>query len=763
MGLLDKADATLRESVESASKYGVNSPNYRMLLACALGRVYYARQAYPDAEKMLLLARDLSVQLYGPDHMTTAIMLGHLGVLYRGMRRDTDAESTYRQALSILQAKVSPDHPVVANLHVGLGNTLYQAGKIAESRDHFERALAIDRHRLDATHPDLIAILTHLASIAARQERWQDAVELTSEARRNTRRSIGEVLPALAPDEQLQFLFHQDRWALTSALSLSIARLKVPDMQARAVEWLLNSKGVAQQALAERTVEARTATDPRAAQVIEQLQTVRRQLVRLRGKAAEAEQVLQQLVTQIQDLIASESKLTAEFAKLSGVAYRQDPWIDLAEVRAKLGADAVMVELAKTQVFSVDGSDVVRPPEHYLAWIVPPAGEVQLVDLGLAETIDAAVLEARMAIEQAPTLIEKSGRAAAERAAQEPLGKLSRLVLAPLVPHLGSAKRIELSPDGDLWLVPWAALPLEDGRYAVEKYDIRYQISGRELVSVADPLPLGPPMVFADPDYFLSPAEVAAATQSVLRSAQRRSAAIDGSSANRGRFNVPRLPGTAREAEAITPSLEQLTHNKPQVYTDRWALEGVFKAVRRPRVLVASTHGFFMPDQETKTETGAGIGDRSAVPVTRAGQPLENPLARCGLLMAGCNTPAANGQQDDGILTGLDIVGTDLRGTELVVLSACQTALGDLHRGEGVAGLRQAFQLAGAQAVIATLWQIDDSETAAFMSDLFGNLAAGQSKSDALRAAQLKMIEAHRAQDGSTHPYYWAPFTLTGI
>jgi CHAT domain-containing protein len=116
------------------------------------------------------------------------------------------------------------------------------------------------------------------------------------------------------------------------------------------------------------------------------------------------------------------------------------------------------------------------------------------------------------------------------------------------------------------------------------------------------------------------------------------------------------------------------------------------------------------------------------------------------------------GLTDDGILTGLEVAALDLRGTKLVVLSACETGVGDVQIGEGVYGLRRALVLAGSESQVMSLWQVEDTATRDLMIGFYRRMLAGAGRADALRDAQLELI----ATAGRQHPYYWASFIQSG-
>jgi CHAT domain-containing protein len=397
---------------------------------------------------------------------------------------------------------------------------------------------------------------------------------------------------------------------------------------------------------------------------------------------------------------------------------------------------------------------------RYFACIVPPAGkgDVALIDLGPVEAVEKAVEAVRRVLQDPRKSIVELGEPESERELKTRLGKLADLVLRPLYPHLGPAPRWVLGPDAALWLVPFEALPLDDGSYAVEKHSIRYVVSGRELLAAGrTTVRPAPALVLADPDFDLKSAKA------------KTSPGIPTATSDAGAGNLAtstklpafaRLPGTAAEAAAVVPALERFTRLKPVLKTGPDAQEKVVKSAKSPRVLLLSTHGYFLPDQEAAVPEL--FADALPTAMSKAGKPLENPFVRSGLALAGANHRGDNpARGDDGLLSALEVLGCDLMGTDLVVLSACDTGLGQIDMGQGVSGLRQAFHLAGAKAVLASLWQVPDRPTAELMAAFFAELEKNGDRAEALRRAQLRLIERRRELDGAAHPFFWAAFTLT--
>jgi CHAT domain-containing protein len=181
--------------------------------------------------------------------------------------------------------------------------------------------------------------------------------------------------------------------------------------------------------------------------------------------------------------------------------------------------------------------------------------------------------------------------------------------------------------------------------------------------------------------------------------------------------------------------------------------------VQAPRILHIATHGFFLANVERPDPNSRGLGvqafDNPLAPPP--GFTIENPLLRSGLALAGFNPRRSGGE--DGVFTALEASQLNLFGTQLVVLSACDTGLGQVANGEGVYGLRRAFAIAGAESQLLSLWQVDDFGTQSLMARYYENLTAGMGRSEALRQVQLEMIAA---DDTYSHPYYWAAFILAG-
>jgi CHAT domain-containing protein len=207
------------------------------------------------------------------------------------------------------------------------------------------------------------------------------------------------------------------------------------------------------------------------------------------------------------------------------------------------------------------------------------------------------------------------------------------------------------------------------------------------------------------------------------------------------------LEGTAQEGLTI-----QKFFPNADVLSGSEATESALKAIVAPPILHVATHGFFLQDEATSVVDGVKVATRGIT----ANAKIENPLLRSGLALAGANLRSSVGE--DGILTALEASGLNLWGTKLVVLSACDTGVGEVRNHEGVYGLRRAFVLAGSQSLVMSLWPVSDYTTRTLMADYYRNLKLGMGRGAALRQVQLDTLKKNK----QLHPFYWANFIESG-
>ncbi len=658
-----------------------------------LASLYLYEQQYAKAEPLYERCLRICEAKLGKDNPEVAVILSNLAVLYMNSGDHAKAEPFLQRGLRIVQAKLGPDHPRTAGLLHNLAALYRGLGEYDRAKEYCQLALKIQEARLGPDHPNVAASLNILAKVESAQGNFGPAMDVADRMRRLDRRHAARTLPILAENEQLAFLKTTDQRHLRLALSLALER-KTPAAAAVSAGWVLNGKAIAHQTLAERALLARDAKNAKAAPIIAELTSVRRQLTTRALARYDADKQTERS-KELTRLSARERELSGQLGEAAGRPVRGDPWVELAEVRRAVPRDAILIEIARFQVVDSKAKTTAMETKgaRYAAWLIPPAeqGEVKLVDLGDAGSIDKAVQAVRQGFRAAQgsadqkSVILDKGEADAEKEMRPALAALAKLIIEPLAESLSGRPQWIVSPDSALWLVPWAALPLADGSYAIEKHQIRYVISGRDLVTplAKPPAKRDPPLVAADPDFDLAPAEAATLAAKLLGVApppddpDTEGSDLADASRSAGLLGkVGRLEATGREATDIKPNLTKYAGEEPWVYRRKNALEAVVKAFHSPKVVVLSTHGFFLESQEFKRDDSGDLSGRKRPLLTRDGKLPENPLLRCGLLLAGCNEASrAKPNQEDGVLTGLEIAGLDLRGTDLVVLSACETGL----------------------------------------------------------------------------------------
>lgn len=675
-------------------------------------------------------------------------------------------QSLHEEALVIERAALGSGHPIFASALYDLANVHREQGNYAAAEPLLREAQRIFLDKFGNRHPHLAMIDLMLGAVCAATGRDAETLELMNQAIAVQEKAIEQIF---AIGSESQRLAHLMTTRVATSLCLSLLRRLPKDTAAARVAYdlLLRRKALVAETLAVQRDAVLGGKYPHLEPKLREMIGLRVRIghTTLAGGPQNAAGYRERL---LETWAARQAELEVELAhQIPEIGLEQKlQHADSQTVAAALPPRAALIEFVHYDAFDPRAirarGESQWQPVRYMAFVLASdnASQLQMIDLGEAEAIDQKIASFRAAItgeaEKSRTAQEREDKRDAPRGdVDTDIGTdLRGALLDPILPALSGRTRLFVAPDGDLTRLPFEVLPLADGRRLIEEYEVSYLGVGRDLLRLQTSLPghPGPSLVAADPDYDLAGGDSSEPTPG-------RTAA--GPISNAGMW-FSRLPETRLEGEQVAKLLgAPLPLEKSvRLLVENEVLEARLKAHRAPRVLHLATHGFFLHDQpRAPDEQLLGLAIAETAEPLNASR-LENPLLRAGLALAGANTWLAGGavpeEAEDGILTAEDVTGLDLLGTELVVLSACETGLGEVHAGEGVFGLRRSFVLAGARTVVMSLWKVPDRPTQELMEGFYRRLLAGEGRAAALRHTQLEMKSRY------DNPLYWGAFICEG-
>ena len=756
-----------RRAVTIYSRVGGPHHPYVAIALTELATVYLD-QGLP-ARALPLLERALAIRekSLGPDHRAVARTLVDLATTLMQMGQPARAQQLATRALRIWERLDAPDAPEYATILSLYARLQWNRGDAAAARDFYGRALTIRAKVFGLSHPLYAEAQSGLALALAAVGDRNAALQTASSVEAIGRDHLRLMLRSLPEREALNYAAIRPR-GLDLILSLADA---LPDAAPLSLDGVIRSRALVLDEIAARNAAVRGAsegTGPRATLTAAQ-QRLANLMVRGPGHMSPAQ------YQAVMEAARRESELAEQALAEASSDFRTErsrAQIGLEEITAALPADAALVSFTRYRRTVFDSASVpVRAVPSYVALVIRQHQQPVVVRLGSAQTIDALVSHWRADISTevvSPAAAPSGGPGRSSRGSGNVLRKR---IWDPVAAQLGDATRVFIVPEGALSLVPFAALPVGRQSYLLEAGPVIHYLSAeRDLV----PLPrtpatrrgllaLGGPS-FDDRSLFRARAKRTVSSNPSNMSPIRVSSANACGSLQTVSFQP--LDGTLQEVRDLVavwkanPTTESedvrilVGHDAGEARFKREAADG--------RVLHLATHGFFMSGRCSEGPKGTrGIGGLATAWSTPT---AENPLLLSGLALAGANRRASAGDdEDDGILTAEEVTSLNLEGVEWAVLSACDTGIGELKTGEGVFGLRRAFQVAGARTVVMSLWSVDDQATRAWMRALYeGRFRRKLSTADAVHAASLAVLRARRATSQSTLPFYWAAFVASG-
>lgn len=792
IGNYDKAELLLLQTLQLSKKIlGENHPDYAIYLNNLAG-FYEEIGNYDKAVTFYLQALQIKKTVFGENNVTYATSLNNLSTLCASTGNYKEALPLNVQSLKIIKNILGKEHPDYAKALNNLAGLYRAIGNFEKARSLYLQALHTQKKIFGNMHPDYALTLNNLALLYKSINKFKKAESLFIHSMQIRKKVLGEEHPhyisslnSLAGLYRIigdftgaENFFLQALYISSKQLELQSSFLTEIEMETYLQTVMINFN-IFQSFILQNKIFNLTTNGENYNIELSTKSTLLYSGMQMRQRVINSEDsVINKIYNQWMSIRASLAKqytlpiekrtidtkmmeeeandLEKKLVRSSQVyAQGQQPlktkWNDIKE---KLSINEAAIEFASFDFY--DGKRWTDST-YYVALVLRKNDRYpQMIYLFEEKQLDSILNQT------SGNDFQKTTQLYANRGiiingnvqSRDLSSKLYELIWMPIEPILKDVSSVYFSPSGLLHKISFAAISTTDSMCLADKYKLI------QLGSTADIIRL------KKQDDFISFSDTAFVFGGINYEKMKISESDTNSDeiiaynrgpqiSNNGSRSISwdYLPGTYNEARYID-SLFRKNKVTAAFYYDSNATESLFKSLsgKAPQIIHISTHGFFFPETNEKK-----IND----PFNKFGEETyrfsENPLLRSGLILAGANYVWKGGAQtlgiDDGILTAYEVSNMNLYGTRLVVLSACETGLGDIKGSEGVFGLQRAFKMAGVNNIIMSLWQVPDKETTEFMQLFYGNCLSKHSIRESFYLAQESMRKKY-------DPYYWAAFIL---
>jgi CHAT domain-containing protein/Tfp pilus assembly protein PilF len=734
------AEPMYLKSLEIREKtLGPNHPEV-VLSLINIGELYIQQNKYSKAEVELSRALEIYEKVLGPEHPEVARLINNLAFLYDEQKKYQESEQLYKRAISIQEKALGKEHPSTATTMNNLASLYYRQNRLQEAEPLYKQALVLREKLLGQYHPAVLTSLHSLACLYVVQKRYRDADSLFDKDLSIINRHFEQLFDYSSEQDKIQFLdmmYNYFPEYFTFATEYSTIN---PLMSGKILNHLLWQKGIVVSSTSELIRDIINSGDDGAIKLLDELKLKRESMAKLNSTIPKD---YDEYRAEMDRLEKESNSIEEELSSKSSVFKKQKilqrvKWND---IQKRLTVDEAAIEFVSFRHWKKDDPDTIF---YYYAIIVnkDTKDHPELVLLGTEKELqDLININYWLSISQIPF-----------RKTLKPGNKQYAFIWKPLEKYLNGVRKIYLSPDGILNQFSFGVLVDEEGKFLIEKYELRYVSSIKDILRESEVKSQNKTaLLIGNPKYLFDTVK----TQIQKENLTTPLALRDSPSPYSELSPLPELIGTEVEVKAIANILKAKNW-KAQSFLGYAATEEAVKKTRSPRVLHLATHGFFLTLSDFEQ---AELFDTSKCkgPAVKT-----NPMYRSGLFFAGADNKEKSVLNDDGIFTAYEATNLDLSGTELVILSACQTGLGDIKTGEGVFGLRRAFQIAGAEAIVMSLWSVPDKETEELMVIFYKKWLGGKDKYMAMREAQNEMREIVKKRYGNDNPFYWGAFVMVG-